>query len=165
MADYDPVGTISFFRERHRVESATTSRVLRTMSSEMLEYRPHPASSTTGVIAWTIVRCLRICNALTRSITAEASRDSPPAYEELVAEYQRQTQSLTLGLLEITQDDWKGERTVTAGEKVLLQEPLGQILWLFHVDTIHHRGQISTYLRPLGARVPSIYGPSGDCPA
>jgi len=28
--------------------------------------------------------------------------------------------------------------------------------------TIHHRGQLSTYLRPMGAKVPSIYGPSYD---
>ena len=28
--------------------------------------------------------------------------------------------------------------------------------------TVHHRGQLSAYLRPMGAKVPSIYGPSGD---
>ena len=28
--------------------------------------------------------------------------------------------------------------------------------------TIHHRGQLSTYLRPMGAKVPSLYGPSYD---
>jgi uncharacterized damage-inducible protein DinB len=165
LADYDPVGTISFFRERHRVESATTGRVLRAMSAEMLDYRPHPASSTVGVTAWTIVRCLRICNVLIRSINAEASRDSPPAYEELVAEYEQQAHSLAVDLLGMTQVDWQKERTLTAGGRVLLQQPLGQIFWLFHVDAIHHRGQISTYLRPLGAKVPSIYGPSGDFPA
>ena len=29
---------------------------------------------------------------------------------------------------------------------------------------VHHRGQLSAYLRPMGARVPGIYGPSGDTP-
>jgi uncharacterized damage-inducible protein DinB len=28
--------------------------------------------------------------------------------------------------------------------------------------SIHHRGQLSAYLRPMGGKVPSIYGPSGD---
>ena len=28
--------------------------------------------------------------------------------------------------------------------------------------SVHHRGQLSAYLRPMGAKVPSIYGPSGD---
>jgi uncharacterized damage-inducible protein DinB len=29
---------------------------------------------------------------------------------------------------------------------------------------VHHRGQLSAYLRPMGAKVPSIYGPSADTP-
>ena len=28
--------------------------------------------------------------------------------------------------------------------------------------SVHHRGQLSAYLRPMGAKVPGIYGPSGD---
>jgi uncharacterized damage-inducible protein DinB len=30
------------------------------------------------------------------------------------------------------------------------------------LDGIHHRGQLSTYLRPMGGKVPAIYGPSAD---
>lgn len=36
--------------------------------------------------------------------------------------------------------------------------------WSFLFDIVHHRGQISTYLRPMGSTVPQIYGPSGDEP-
>jgi uncharacterized damage-inducible protein DinB len=28
--------------------------------------------------------------------------------------------------------------------------------------SVHHRGQLSTYLRPMGGKVPGIYGPSAD---
>ena len=34
--------------------------------------------------------------------------------------------------------------------------------WMFLFDAIHHRGQVATYLRAMGAKVPSIYGPSAD---
>lgn len=34
--------------------------------------------------------------------------------------------------------------------------------WGFLFDAIHHRGQLATYLRAMGASVPSIYGPSAD---
>lgn len=37
-------------------------------------------------------------------------------------------------------------------------------LWFLLHDQIHHRGQLSIYLRMAGAKVPSIYGPSGDEP-
>jgi uncharacterized damage-inducible protein DinB len=36
--------------------------------------------------------------------------------------------------------------------------------WSFLLDIVHHRGQISTCLRPMGSKVPQIYGPSGDEP-
>lgn len=37
-------------------------------------------------------------------------------------------------------------------------------LMLMAKHAIHHRGQLSAYLRPMGAKVPGIYGPSGDTP-
>ncbi len=36
--------------------------------------------------------------------------------------------------------------------------------WSFLFDIVHHRGQITTYLRPMGSAVPQIYGPSADEP-
>jgi uncharacterized damage-inducible protein DinB len=41
---------------------------------------------------------------------------------------------------------------------------LGDMLFGFLFDAVHHRGQLSSYLRPMGGKVPSIYGPSGDDP-
>ena len=40
----------------------------------------------------------------------------------------------------------------------------GDIHWMMMMDTIHHRGQFSVYLRMADAKVPSIYGPSADEP-
>jgi uncharacterized damage-inducible protein DinB len=38
------------------------------------------------------------------------------------------------------------------------------VLWTGVMDTVHHRGQFSVYLRMAGGKVPSIYGPSADEP-
>ena len=38
----------------------------------------------------------------------------------------------------------------------------GDVLWYSLHGLIHHRGQLSVYLRMVGGKVPSIYGPSGD---
>ena len=51
------------------------------------------------------------------------------------------------------------------GGQVVLEKTVGEVLWLFHFDLIHHRGQLTTYLRPMGSKVPSIYGKSGDASA
>jgi uncharacterized damage-inducible protein DinB len=162
MVDFDPVGTISFFRERHRVESLTTAAVLRAFPPDGLSYSPHVSSSTAGTTAWTIVRCLRICNHLADSPAAQVTHDNCPSHDVLITQFEQEGSSLAEKLLRISQREWLKERSVLSGDHLLLKQPLGQILWLFHVDAIHHRGQISTFLRGLGARVPSIYGPSGD---
>jgi uncharacterized damage-inducible protein DinB len=44
----------------------------------------------------------------------------------------------------------------------LVQQPAFLFLQLGLVHTIHHRGQLSTYLRPMGSKVPAIYGESYD---
>ena len=49
------------------------------------------------------------------------------------------------------------------GQEVM-SEPGYDNAWGFLLDMIHHRGQISTYLRPMGSTVPQIYGPSADEP-
>jgi uncharacterized damage-inducible protein DinB len=36
--------------------------------------------------------------------------------------------------------------------------------WSFLLDIVHHRGQITTYLRPMGSTVPQVYGPTADEP-
>jgi uncharacterized damage-inducible protein DinB len=87
-----------------------------------------------------------------------------PDHGTLLAEFPAASGAIAEALLTLEQRDWADERTVTSGGAVILHQPLGQILWLFHFDAIHHRGQLSNYLRPLGAKVPSIYGPSGDQP-
>jgi len=50
------------------------------------------------------------------------------------------------------------------GPKTPGELSVAQICWFMLHDSIHHRGQLSTYLRLMGAPVPSIYGPSAAEP-
>jgi uncharacterized damage-inducible protein DinB len=50
------------------------------------------------------------------------------------------------------------------GPKRTAQVPVAEVIWFTLLDSIHHRGQLSVYLRALHAKVPSIYGPSADEP-
>jgi uncharacterized damage-inducible protein DinB len=162
LLDYDPVGSLEFFRERHRMESAITARVLHVLPAGDLSYRPHPRSSSAGATAWTIVRGLGVSRQLLEHANAAVSNESHPTLDTLLAEFHISSEAIADRLRSFPPQEWRQERTVTSNGAVILRQPLGQILWLFHVDAIHHRGQLSTYLRPLGAQVPSIYGPSGD---
>ena len=57
---------------------------------------------------------------------------------------------------------WHRDGRFRSGEKEYPGQPVGQFLWYILFDAIHHRGQLTTYIRPMGGRVPSVYGPSGD---
>jgi uncharacterized damage-inducible protein DinB len=46
----------------------------------------------------------------------------------------------------------------------MFQLPAAAYLNFANVHCIHHRGQLSAYLRPMGGKVPSIYGGSADEP-
>ena len=54
---------------------------------------------------------------------------------------------------------WNGELEFFGSRR-----PASPMAWSFLFDIVHHRGQISTYLRPMGSTVPQISGPSGDEP-
>ena len=57
---------------------------------------------------------------------------------------------------------WARKAQFFMGGKVAWEAPLGEMLWSILFDAVHHRGQLSVYIRPMGGKVPSIYGPSAD---
>ena len=89
----------------------------------------------------------------------------PPAkLSGSVAEFEKNAEKIEQRLA--TLGDAAGDKNARflMDGKVAWESPLGDMLFGFLFDAIHHRGQLSSYLRPMGAKVPSIYGPSADDP-
>ncbi len=59
-------------------------------------------------------------------------------------------------------DKWMAMGKFCAGDQVIMEAPCQQLAWMLFLDSIHHRGQLTTHLRPMGSKVPAIYGPSAD---
>jgi uncharacterized damage-inducible protein DinB len=59
---------------------------------------------------------------------------------------------------------WESKGRFLMGDAPAWEDSVEAFFWGFLFDSIHHRGQITTYLRPMGGKVPSIYGPSADDP-
>jgi hypothetical protein len=93
--------------------------------------------------------------------------DLPPApatYAEAIANYERGAKEL-MAAVEAMPDSRVSEKmTFFTGPKQIGTVPISQIMWLMLMDSIHHRGQLSVYVRMAGGKVPSIYGPSADEP-
>lgn len=140
-------------------ESRTTQTVLSRIP-EGSGYRPDPRSRTAQEIAWQIVCEERmIVEALE---TGRAEWNPPPmpaAMKDVVEAYQRQAAGMGQRWQGLSPELWNGTLEFFGS-----QRPASPMAWSFLFDIVHHRGQITTYLRPMGAKVPQIYGPSADEP-
>jgi uncharacterized damage-inducible protein DinB len=82
--------------------------------------------------------------------------------DEMLALWKKSTQALRERLERLDDSGWHRPVKFLMGGKVINEAPTSELLWGFLLDMVHHRGQLSTYIRPMGGKVPSIYGPSGD---
>jgi|SRR5215470_17426970 len=138
-------------------------RVLQAVPGDQLAYRPHPRSSSAGEIAWLLASELKdACDLIDHGKVDYVQTPPPRTASECVACYERNVGELERRLLGLTDSAWDKKAQFLVDGNVAWESPLGEMLWGFLFDAIHHRGQLSTYLRPMGAKVPSIYGPSAD---
>ena len=149
----------SLFTKFWTTESKTTAKVLGRIP-EKSDYRPDPKSRTAQEIAWQIV-CEEkmIIEALETGNVTWAPAPMPATMKEIVETYEKQSAAIAKRWTALSAERWNGEL-----EFFGKQRPASPMAWSFLFDIVHHRGQITTYLRPMGAKVPQIYGPSGDEP-
>jgi uncharacterized damage-inducible protein DinB len=62
----------------------------------------------------------------------------------------------------MSEKEWAEPASMSMGGKNEWKSTKGEMAMGLLIDLIHHRGQLSTHIRPQGGKVPSIYGPSGD---
>jgi uncharacterized damage-inducible protein DinB len=158
-------GTVEFYRERHACETPLTLEVLRAVPADKLGYKPHEQSYSAEAILWTVVKGLVTRNEVADIGEADLTAGPPPSYTTMLAQFEGLSAALAVKLDHISQAGWEQTARLRAGRQIVVEKTVGELLWLFHFDLIHHRGQLTTYLRPMGSKVPSIYGKSGDTTA
>ena len=149
----------SLFTNFWNNESKTTRTVLARIP-ESSDYRPDPKSRTAHEIAWQIV-CEEkmLIDALESGKAEWAPPPMPATMREVVEVYDAQSAMMAQRWKQLPSTRWDGTLEFFGGER-----PASPMAWSFLFDIVHHRGQITTYLRPMGSKVPQIYGPSGDEP-
>ena len=140
-------------------ESKTTRKVLGRIP-EGSDYRPDPKSRTAQEIAWQIV-CEEkmIVDALETGKAEWAPPPMPATMKAVLETYEKQSDDILQRWKSLDDERWGGTL-----EFFGQQRPASPMAWSFLFDIVHHRGQITTYLRPMGSTVPQVYGPSGDEP-
>jgi len=156
---------LEFCIARRKAEMPTFVKVLKALPAGKLDYRPHPKSRTAGELAWLLVSSEGALVRLVDTGTIEWKETPPPArVEEIVTAFEKNAAALDERLARLEGAAWEKKGRFVMEGMPPWEDSVGQFVWGFLFDSIHHRGQLTTYLRPMGGKVPSIYGPSADDP-
>jgi uncharacterized damage-inducible protein DinB len=145
-------------------EAATTRKVISRIP-EGSDYRPDPKSRTAREIAWLIVReDIVLIEGLEKGRLEWTEEPAPGSVKEILDVYDRHQAQSADRLKRLDAVSWDRDVPFVFQGQEVMKAPGGENAWGFLLDQIHHRGQLTTYLRPMGSTVPQIYGPSADEP-
>ncbi|HEU4994158.1 MAG TPA: DinB family protein [Gemmatimonadaceae bacterium] len=149
----------TLFTEFWTNEAKTTRKVLGRIPDGS-DYRPDARSRTAQEIAWQIV-CEEkmLIDALENGKAEWAPSPAPASMKEVHQLYETQSDDIVQRLNKLPTARWDGTLDFFGNKR-----PASPMAWSFLFDIVHHRGQLTTYLRPMGSTVPQIYGPSADEP-
>jgi uncharacterized damage-inducible protein DinB len=155
-----------FFLQCWTQEYPTFLRVLRAVPPDKLDYRPDVRSRSAGELVWLQVLEKQCWFELLETGTINWNVTAPTmSLDGMISAYQEAHTELAPRLEKVDEKTWETKPTqFLMNDRVHVEVPLGQMCWLGLFDAIHHRGQLTVYLRPMGGKVPSIYGPSADDP-
>lgn len=146
-------------------EMATTRKLIERVPTEKGEWKPHPKSFSLGHLTQLIVSMPGwITNAVreTKLDLGKAPRYSYEATATLIARFDENVRSAREALKSAKDADFSVQWQLTYGDKVLWSAPRAEVVRQDINHLVHHRGQLSVYLRLIDVPIPSIYGPTAD---
>jgi uncharacterized damage-inducible protein DinB len=147
-------------------EHALTLKVMQAFPASKATFQPHPRSQTAKRLMWTFVMSQDLVRAGLKGgmqIVPDVLEE-PATLAEVIAAYEEGAREIAEQVSKSTDADLRATMPFLTGPSHLADVPLLDVMWMMLMDSIHHRGQLSVYVRMAGGLVPSIYGPSADEP-
>lgn len=147
-------------------ENATTRRVLQCVPAEQSEFRPAGNTRTTRELS-------SIFSLGQGGIAAALSNlwqwppqfpATPSTWNDVLDAFDATTAAVDDAIAKTSDSRLAETIPFFVAPKQPGDIPVSELIWFMLMDGIHHRGQLSVYLRAMNAKVPSIYGPSADEP-
>jgi len=156
---------LEFYKSRRKTELPAFVRVLKAVPQARLDYRPDPKARTAGELASLLVTEEAALVSLLDAGTVEWKEEKPKAsVDQMVSAFERHAAAVDERLGRLDEAGWQRKGRFLMEGSPPWEDTIAEFGWGFLFDAVHHRGQLSTYLRPMGGKVPSIYGPSADDP-
>jgi uncharacterized damage-inducible protein DinB len=153
----------TFFLKYWDKEAPATRKVIERVPQAASDYKADPKARTAREIAWLmVVTEIVLGDGLEKGVFDWPDRPVPETMAEILAEYDRHHPRVTKSMQSVAPSTWERDLPFMFQGQEVMRTPGHEMAWGILLDQIHHRGQLSTYLRPMGSTVPAIYGPSAD---
>ncbi len=151
-------------------EHARTMKVLRAYPADQADLRPHPKCKTARELAWVFVAECYLGMAVMKDQLEQmlagggSVPEAPQGWDEILAALESVHRDFADLVGSYDEAAFAERVKFFTGPGKIEPLPRRDLAWFLLHDQIHHRGQLSIYLRMADAKVPSIYGPSADEP-
>ena len=152
-------------------ELATTRRLLERVPESELGWKPHEKSMTLGQLAghvanlawWLTMTMNQSFYDVSATADKEARLDPPTSREELLKSFDDKVKTARASLAKASDAEMMAPWTLKAGDREIFTMPRVATVRTFVMNhLIHHRGQLSVYLRLKDVPLPPMYGPTAD---
>lgn len=148
-------------------ELLLTRRVLERAPEDYFNWQPHPKSMTLGKLAWHTAEMLGAIESALQTTevdlaTLDFTTPKPANTEALLRQFDAEAAAARATLAAASPADFAVTWTLRHGSHVIMQQSRAATVRHLISHAIHHRGQLSVYLRLLEVPVPYIYGPNAD---
>ena len=146
-------------------EMATTRRLLERVPTDKARWKPHSKSFPLGHLAQLVARMPGWIASTVRESALDLA--TAPTYsfettETLLKEFDTNVRAAREALATATDADYAAPWSLKHGARVMFTAPRGAVVRTHVNHLIHHRGQLTVYLRLIDVPLPPIYGPTAD---
>ncbi|HEX6096342.1 MAG TPA: DinB family protein [Thermoanaerobaculia bacterium] len=157
------MSTREFFAERLAAELPAFKNVIRALPGDRLDYRPHEKNSSAGQIAWQLaVEMSQVPDLFRTGEIDWIPAKGPESIDEISDTFARNADAALAAAKSVDEERWNAPAKFKWKGEVAWETTVSDMAWGYLFDMVHHRGQLTAYLRPMGGKVPACYGPTAD---
>lgn len=150
------------------IEMTTTRKVLERIPTDKGKWKPHPKSFSIGHLAQLVAAMPGWLTNAVRETELNLGSFSGYTYErteDLLKSFDKNVREARTAIQSAKDADFMVPWSLKHGDHVIFTMPRAAVVRQTINHLVHHRGQLTVYLRLIDVPVPSIYGPTADEPA
>jgi uncharacterized damage-inducible protein DinB len=156
---------VNQFSSEFEAEIPATRKCIERIPEKLFDWKPHEKSMTLGYLTLLVAEIPKWITAMikTREINFQTfSHSQPKSATEMVSHFDENVNGAREAFKALLLEDLSKPFVLRNGDQILISSPLNENISSTLNHWVHHRGQLTVYMRLNDISVPSIYGPSAD---